>query len=186
LVKPDKTSEIIFDGFRINGLNPWEIVKKGIVHCPEGRKLFTDFTVIENLMMGAYLRKDKDEIRRDLERVFDLFPMLKERKNQIAGTLSGGEQQMLAIGRALMSNPKLLMIDEPSLGLAPAIKKRLFKSIKEIKSSGVTLLLVEQDVKASLEISDRIYVLSNGRIVASGKPEEILQMNYIRKAYLGI
>jgi branched-chain amino acid transport system ATP-binding protein len=186
LAKPEKTGAIIFNGSRINELDPWEIVKKGIIHCPEGRKVFPELTVLENLMIGAYLRKDKNKIEKDLEWVFSLFPVLKERKSQMAGTLSGGEQQMLAIGRALMSNPKILMIDEPSLGLAPVIKKRLFKTIKEIQSSGVTMLLVEQDVKAALEISDRIYVLAHGRIVANGTREEIVQMDDVRKAYLGI
>jgi branched-chain amino acid transport system ATP-binding protein len=185
LVKP-YTSKIIFNGTRIDGLDPWKIVKIGVVHCPEGRRPFPELTVLENLMIGAYLRKDKDEIKKSLDWVYNLFPVLKDRKNQMAGTLSGGEQQMLAVGRALMSNPKLLMVDELSLGLAPMIKKRLFKSIKEIQSSGVTTLLVEQDVKAALEISDKVYVLAHGQVIAYGTKEEVVKMNEIRKAYLGI
>lgn len=186
MVKPDKGSTITFDESPIGKLETWNLVKMGIVHCPERRKPFPEFTVLENLMMGAYIRKDKDEVRKDLERVHELFPVLKERGGQMAGTLSGGEQQMLAIARALMSKPRLLLVDEPSLGLAPAIKKGVFECIKEIQRSGQTILLVEQDVRFALDAADRIYVLAAGRVVAEGTKKDLIKATDIRRAYLGM
>jgi branched-chain amino acid transport system ATP-binding protein len=184
--KAHLTGEIIFEGERIDKLKPWSIVKKGIIHCPERRRLFSEMTVYENLMMGSYLRKDKDEVKKDLERVYQLFPVLKERRNQMAQTLSGGEGQMLAIARALMARPKLLMIDEPSLGLAPLAKQKVFESIKEIWESGVTILLVEQDVSMALSLTARGYVLTHGRIAAHGTSEELLKNEDLREMYIGI
>jgi len=180
------TGEIIFEGKRIDKLRPWEIVRMGIVHCPERRRLFSEMTVYENLVMGSYLRKDKKSIKMDLEKVFKLFPILKERKNQMAKTLSGGEGQMLAIGRALMANPKLLMIDEPSLGLAPLAKQAVFESIREIWNSGVTILLVEQDVSMALSLANRGYVLTHGRIAAQGTREKLLKDKDLREMYIGV
>ena len=184
--KAHLTGEIIFEGERIDKLKPWSIVKKGIIHCPERRRLFSEMTVYENLIMGSYLRKDKDEVKKDLERVYQLFPVLKERRNQMAQTLSGGEGQMLAIARALMARPKLLMIDEPSLGLAPLAKQKVFESIKEIWESGVTILLVEQDVSMALSLATRGYVLTHGRIAAHGTSEELLKNEDLREMYIGI
>ena len=184
--KAHLTGEIIFEGERIDKLKPWSIVKKGIIHCPERRRLFSEMTVYENLIMGSYLRKDKDEVKKDLERVYQLFPILKERRNQMAQTLSGGEGQMLAIARALMARPKLLMIDEPSLGLAPLAKQKVFESIKEIWESGVTILLVEQDVSMALSLATRGYVLTHGRIAAHGTSEELLKNEDLREMYIGI
>lgn len=171
---------------RVDRLKPHQIVRRGIVHCPERRRLFSEMTVQENLEMGAYLRHDKRQIKKETEWVLKLFPVLEERANQMSGTLSGGEQQMLAIGRALMSQPKLLLIDEPSLGLAPLLKEEMFKRVKEIHRSGVTVLLVEQDVSVALDIADRIYVLAHGRIVAEGKPAELMKNTDVREIYLGI
>ncbi len=182
-----QSGEIIFLGERINGLPPHKIVKKGISHCPEGRRIFPDLNVYENLvMMGAYLRKDKKEVMESLEGIYALFPKLKERGNQKGGTLSGGEQQMLAIGRALMSNPKLLLLDEPSLGLAPSTVQDLAKKIREIHESGVTVLLVEQNARMALGISDRAYVLEVGKIALSGKAKDLAQIDQVRKAYLSM
>ncbi|MEM1551497.1 MAG: ABC transporter ATP-binding protein [Candidatus Bathyarchaeia archaeon] len=180
------SGEIIFEGKRIDDLKPWSIVKMGIIHCPERRRLFPEMTVYENLIMGSYLRKDKEEVKKDLERVYQLFPILKERKNQMAQTLSGGEGQMLAIARALMARPKLLMIDEPSLGLAPLAKQKVFESIKEIWDSGVTILLVEQDVSMALSLATRGYVLTHGRIAAQGTPHELLKNEDLREMYIGV
>jgi branched-chain amino acid transport system ATP-binding protein len=184
--KAHLTGEIIFEGKRIDKLKPWSIVKMGIVHCPERRRLFSEMTVYENLIMGSYLRKDKEEVKKDLERVYQLFPVLKERRNQMAQTLSGGEGQMLAIARALMARPKLLMIDEPSLGLSPIAKQTVFESIQEIWKSGVTILLVEQDVSMALSLATRGYVLTHGRIAAHGTPEELLRNEDLREMYIGI
>jgi len=177
---------ITFDGERIDKLKAYHIVKRGVVHCPERRRPFSEMTVRENLEIGAYLRHDKREIRKEIEWVYELFPVLKERGNQMAGTLSGGEQQMLAIARALMSKPKLLLIDEPSLGLAPLLKDNVFERIKEIHRSGVTILLVEQDVSVALDVADRIYVLAHGRIAAEGTKEELMKDTDVREIYLGI
>jgi branched-chain amino acid transport system ATP-binding protein len=182
-----RSGEIIFMGQKIHGLPAHKVVKMGISHCPEGRRIFPDLTVYENLvMMGAYLRSDKKEVMESLENMYGLFPRLEERRNQKGGTLSGGEQQMLAIGRALMSKPKLLLLDEPSLGLSPTAVLDLAKRIREIHKSGVTVLLVEQNAHMALGISDRAYVLEVGKIVLSGKSKELVQLDQIRKAYLGI
>lgn len=173
--RPTMEGSITFNGEKIDKLRAWKIVQKGIIHCPERRRLFAELTVRENLEMGAYLRKDKKEIEKDYEKIYKLFPILKEREKQMAQTLSGGEQQMLAIARALMSRPKLLLIDEPSLGLAPLLKKTVYESIREIWKSGVTVLLVEQDVAATLDLAQRIYVLAHGRIAAEGTKKELME-----------
>ena len=178
------------DGINYNGENiankpTTEIVSKGIAMVPEGRRIFPNLTVEENLILGAYIRKDKEQIKKDMNRVYELFPRLKERIWQRAGTMSGGEQQMLAVGRALMSKPKLIMMDEPSLGLAPLIVKDIFEIIKEIHRNGVTILLIEQNAKAALEIADFGYVLETGSIVLQGKGKELLTNPDVQKAYLG-
>jgi len=180
------SGSITFDGERIDKLKAYKIVKRGIVHCPERRRPFSEMTVDENLFMGAYFRKDKEKIAKDFEWVYELFPVLKERGDQMAGTLSGGEQQMLAIARALMSKPKLLLIDEPSLGLAPMLKDRMFDTIKKIQRSGVTILLVEQDISVALDIADRIYVIAHGRIAVEGTRKELMKNRDVREIYLGI
>ena len=160
-------------------------MSKGLSHVPEGRKIFGNLTVMENLELGAYLRKDKAQVKKDYEMVFEKFPRLKERRNQNAGTLSGGEQQMLAIGRALMSRPKMLLLDEPSMGLAPMVVKDIFDTIVEINKSGTTVLLVEQNANMALSIADRAYVLETGTIVIDGKADVLLKDDRIREAYLG-
>jgi len=185
LEEPD-SGTITFDGERVDKLPAYKIVKKGIIQCPERRRPFPEMSVLENLKMGAYLRKDKGEIAKDLETCFELFPVLKERSHQEARTLSGGEQQMLAIARALMCKPKLLLIDEPSLGLAPILKDKMFDAIKKIQLSGVTVLLVEQDVSVAMGLSDRIYVLAHGRIATEGTREELMKDRDVREIYLGI
>jgi len=186
LKAPDK-GDIIFSGESINRLSPDRIVKKGISHCPEGRRIFTDLSVYENLvMMGAYLRTDKSEIAESLEYVYNLFPKLKEKGRQKGGTLSGGEQQMLAIGRAIMSKPRLLLMDEPTLGLAPSAVQDLARRIREIRDAGVTVLLVEQNARMALSISDRAYILEVGKIILSGRSEDLIQQDQVKKAYLGI
>lgn len=162
-----------------------KIVETGIVLVPEGRRIFPNLTVKENLILGAYLRKDKEEIEKDLQWVYELFPRLKEREWQKAGTMSGGEQQMLAVGRGLMSKPKLMMMDEPSLGLAPLIVKDIFEIIKQVNKMGVTILLIEQNAKVALEISDYAYVLETGTIVLEGPGKELLNNEDVKKAYLG-
>ncbi|MCJ7635651.1 ABC transporter ATP-binding protein [Candidatus Bathyarchaeota archaeon] len=177
---------ILFEKERINKLGPSNIVKKGIIHCPERRRLFPEMSVLENLMMGSYLRKDKDQIKKDLQQAYQLFPILKEREGQMAQTLSGGEQQMVAIGRALMSKPRLLTIDEPSLGLAPLLKRKVFDSIKEVWSAGITILLVEQDASIALSLANRAYVITHGRIAAQGTREELMKHEDIREMYIGI
>lgn len=176
---------ITWNGTDITNMDTKEIVKLGIALCPEGRKVFPDLTVAENLTIGAYLRKDKKEIEKDREWVYELFPRMKEREWQIAGTLSGGEQQMLAVGRALMAKPKLLMLDEPSLGLAPLVIKDIFAIIRQIKEAGVNVLLIEQNAKAALEISDYAYVMETGRITMEGPGQELLNDDRVKKAYLG-
>jgi len=176
---------VVWNGTDITNMDTKEIVKLGIALCPEGRKVFPDLTVAENLAIGAYLRKDKKEIEKDREWVYELFPRMKEREWQIAGTLSGGEQQMLAVGRALMAKPKLLMLDEPSLGLAPLVIKDIFAIIRQIKEAGVNVLLIEQNAKAALEISDYAYVMESGKITMSGPGKELLTDDRVRKAYLG-
>ncbi|MCS7286152.1 MAG: ABC transporter ATP-binding protein [Anaerolineae bacterium] len=185
LIKP-REGKIIFDGHELNRIPAHKIVHMGISHAPEGRKIFPTLTVEENLMLGAYsLGNDRKTIETNKERVFALFPRLAERRKQLAGTLSGGEQQMLAIGRALMSKPRLLLLDEPSLGLAPMLVKAIFETIKEINRQGVTILLVEQNAKAALKLAHRAYVLETGRIVLSGFSHELVQDERVRKAYLG-
>ena len=185
LVKP-QSGEIFYQGRSIGGLPPHQIVKLGLSHVPEGRMIFANLTVHENLMMGAYLQRDKAIIHRELDFVFATFPRLQERVGQIAGTLSGGEQQMLAIGRALMSQPKFLMMDEPSLGIAPLLVKTIFEKIVEInRERGITILLVEQNANLALEISHHAYVLETGRIILEGDSAALRQNPEIKRAYLG-
>jgi branched-chain amino acid transport system ATP-binding protein len=185
LLKP-ASGEIIYDGQNIAGLAPHRIVARGVSQSPEGRMIFANLTVHENLQLGAYLEKNRETIRRELERVFVLFPRLKEREKQIAGTLSGGEQQMLAIGRALMSRPRLLLLDEPSLGLAPLLVKTIFEKIVEInKQQNLTILLVEQNANLALEISHFGYVLETGKVVLQGGSAELRQNPKVKSAYLG-
>ena len=180
------SGEIWFNGERIDRYPPYAIVAKGIAHVPEGRRIFSRMTVLENLLLGAYTRKSQAERAETLERIFELFPILAERKNQRAGTLSGGEQQMLAIARGLMSRPKLLMLDEPSLGLMPILVTKLFDTIKRINEEGITILLVEQNVREALELADRAYVLVTGTIALEGTGEELLENEMVKKAYLGM
>lgn len=180
-----QSGSIKFDGQEILGLSIDKICKKGIALVPEGRRVFTDLTVAENLKIGAYLRDDKEGIAKDLEWVYELFPRLKERSWQFAGTLSGGEQQMLAVGRALMSRPNLLMMDEPSLGLAPLIVQQIFSIIEEINKKGVTILLIEQNANMALKAADMAYVLETGDITLSGSGESLLSNERVREAYLG-
>lgn len=180
-----KQGDIEFDGKPIKNIPPHELVKLGMSHVPEGRKIFANLTVMENLELGAYLRKDKKNIKDDYENIFAKFPRLKERINQQAGTLSGGEQQMLAIGRALMNKPKLLLLDEPSMGLAPLVVRDIFNTIKEINESGTSILLVEQNANMALAIANRAYVLETGKICLSGDAKELLQNDDVKKAYLG-
>jgi branched-chain amino acid transport system ATP-binding protein len=184
LLKP-KNGEILFEGEHLGGKVPQLIVKRGISQVPEGRRVFANMTVEENLELGAYLRKDKKGIHEDFDMVFQLFPRLLERRKQHSGTLSGGEQQMLAMGRALMARPRLLLLDEPSMGLAPLLVKTIFKIIGEINKTGTTILLVEQNANMALSIADRAYVIETGKIVASGTSDELSQSDQIRKAYLG-
>ena len=184
LLKP-KQGKVLFEGDSIGGKAAQAIVKMGISHVPEGRRVFANMTVAENLELGAYLRKDKDGIHKDMEKVYELFPRLLERIKQQAGTLSGGEQQMLAMGRALMAKPRLLLLDEPSMGLAPLLVKQIFNIIQEISESGTTILLVEQNANLALSIADRAYVVETGRIVLSGKAEELTSSEEIKMAYLG-
>jgi len=179
------SGSVIYNGKDITNKKTKDIVMEGIVLTPEGRRVFPDLTVDENLTLGAYTRKDKTEIAKDRKWVFELFPRLEERKWQVAGTLSGGEQQMLAVARSLMARPKLLMMDEPSLGLAPLIVKNIFGIIREINKAGVNVLLIEQNAKAALEISDYGYVMETGAIVISGTGKELLVNDQVRKAYLG-
>lgn len=175
-----------FKGERIEGLLPHEIAHKGLIHCPERHRPFAGMTVAENLLAGAYLCRDKSEVRERLETVYSLFPILRARGKQVAGTLSGGEQQMLAIGRAFMTNPDLLCIDEPSMGLAPQVKKDVFEQIREIQKRGVSVLLVEQDARLSFTLSERSYILSSGRIVAEGRSQDLLNDETVRKSFLGL
>ena len=185
---PCREGEIVFQGQRINGQQPEEVVRLGICQVPEGRQIFQPLTVQENLELGAYLRYGKRErfsIEQDLTTVFSLFPVLSERSNQVSGTLSGGEQQMLALGRALMSRPQLLLLDEPSMGLAPKVVVDIFHTISRLRHEGLTILIVEQNARAALKIADRGYVLETGRIILQGSAAELLEDHEVKRAYLG-
>ncbi len=182
---PVKGGTVTYDGKVINKVSGHKLISMGMSQVPEGRRVFQELTVYENLIMGAYTQKDKKKIKEDVEDIYTRFPRLGERKNQIAGTLSGGEQQMLAMGRALMSHPKLLMLDEPSMGLSPLLVDQVFDIIKECHSQGITVLLVEQNAKKALSISDRAYVLETGDISITGKGDELLNNESVKKAYLG-
>ena len=184
-LEPIKSGTISYKDENLKKVPSHKIVSLGLSHVPEGRKIFANLTVKENLELGAYLRKNKSEIKSDMEMVFSKFPRLKERRKQIAGTLSGGEQQMLAIGRALMNRPEMLILDEPSMGLAPLVVKDIFDTIVEINKSGTTILLVEQNANMALSIANRAYVLETGKIVLSGKASDLLNDDSIRSAYLG-
>ena len=180
-----KAGEIIFEGKDISKIPGHKIVSMGMAHVPEGRRVFANMTVLQNLKMGAFTRSDKNEIDATIEKVYKRFPRLKERQNQTAGTLSGGEQQMLAMGRALMSQPKIILMDEPSMGLSPIFVNEIFDIIKEVSESGTTVLLVEQNAKKALSIADRAYVLETGRITLEGKASDLLHDESVQKAYLG-
>lgn len=184
LIAPKK-GQIIFEGQDITTTPAHKIVSMGMAHVPEGRRVFAQLTVLENLKMGAFTRKDKEEVEESLIRVYKRFPRLEERKNQMAGTLSGGEQQMLAMGRALMSQPRIILMDEPSMGLSPIFVNEIFDIIREVSQGGTTVLLVEQNAKKALSIADRAYVLETGRIVLDGKAEDLLNDDSVKKAYLG-
>ena len=184
LIHP-KNGEIIYDGKSVVGIPSHKIVRMGMTQVPEGRRIFSELNVYENLMMGAYTNKDRASIKRDLEEIYTLFPRLEERKTQMAGMLSGGEQQMLAMGRALMSHPKLLMLDEPSMGLAPILVSQVFDMIKHLNQTGTTILLVEQNAEKALSIADRAYVMETGSITLSGTGEELAKSEKVREAYLG-
>lgn len=180
-----KSGSIVLDGKDITRTPAHKIVKMGIAHVPEGRRIFQNLTVLDNIRLGAFTRKDKDAIAEDVEKVYKLFPRLEERKTQIAGTLSGGEQQMLAMGRALMSKPRIVVMDEPSMGLSPILVSEIFDIIESIRKQGTTVLLVEQNAKKALAISDRAYVLETGKIVLSGKASDLINDESVKKAYLG-
>ncbi|MCP3775784.1 ABC transporter ATP-binding protein [Paenibacillus sp. MZ04-78.2] len=184
LLKPNRGS-IHYTGVSMNGKTAQDIVKAGISHVPEGRRVFANMSVLENLELGAYVRRDTMGIRHDLQKVFELFPRLHERRKQLSGTLSGGEQQMLAMGRALMARPKLLLLDEPSMGLAPLLVKTIFAIIEEINRNGTTVLLVEQNANLALSIATRVYVMETGSVVLSGTPEELASSEQVKMAYLG-
>lgn len=184
LIAPKK-GQILFEGQDITSTPAHKIVSMGMAHVPEGRRVFAQLTVLENLKMGAFTRKDKDEIEESMIRVYKRFPRLEERKNQMAGTLSGGEQQMLAMGRALMSKPRIILMDEPSMGLSPIFVNEIFDIIKQVSAGGTTVLLVEQNAKKALSIADRGYVLETGKIVLEGKAEALLNDESVKKAYLG-
>jgi len=182
---PAKSGSIVFEGADIRKTPGHKIVSMGMAHVPEGRRVFAQLSVYENLKMGAYTRKDKEEIKETLEMVYKRFPRLEERKNQLAGTLSGGEQQMLAMGRALMSHPKMIVMDEPSMGLSPIYVNEIFQIIKDVSADGVTVLLVEQNAKKALSIADRAYVLETGKIILEGDAKELMNDESVKKAYLG-
>lgn len=184
LLSPKKGS-VIFEGKDITKIPAHKIVSLGMAHVPEGRRVFAELSVYENLKMGAYTRKDKEETAKTLEMVYQRFPRLQERKNQLAGTLSGGEQQMLAMGRALMSHPKIIVMDEPSMGLSPILVNEIFDIIQEVSAGGTTVLLVEQNAKKALSIADRAYVLETGKIVLEGEAEKLMNDDSVKKAYLG-
>jgi branched-chain amino acid transport system ATP-binding protein len=180
-----RSGSIVLDGKDITKTPAHKIVKMGIAHVPEGRRIFQNLTVLDNIRLGAFTRKDKDGIAQDVEKVYKLFPRLEERKNQVAGTLYGGEQQMLAMGRALMSKPRIVVMDEPSMGLSPILVSEIFDIIQSIRQQGTTVLLVEQNAKKALSIADRAYVLETGKIVLSGKASDLINDESVKKAYLG-
>jgi len=182
---PINDGDIEYMGRSIRGQGPWDLVRQGLSMVPEGRGIFTRMTIMENLLMGAYVRNDKAEIARDLDKVFGIFPRLQERKDQLAGTLSGGEQQMLAMGRALLSRPKVLLLDEPSMGLAPIMVDKIFEVVRDVYAQGVTILLVEQNASRALGIADRGYVMDSGLITMSGDAKTMLNDPKVRAAYLG-
>ena len=182
---PAKSGSILFEGKELTKTPAHKIVSMGMAHVPEGRRVFAQLSVLENLKLGAYTRKDKAEITKSLKMVYERFPRLEERKNQVAGTLSGGEQQMLAMGRALMSNPRIILMDEPSMGLSPLLVSEIFDIIKVISEGGTTVLLVEQNAKKALSIADRAYVLETGNITLSGKASDLIHDDSVKKAYLG-
>jgi branched-chain amino acid transport system ATP-binding protein len=183
----ESQGSISFEGDRVNHLSPVEVVKRGIIHCPERRRLFPDLSVQVNLEMGAFLRyKDKEGVQKDMEKMFNIFPILQERRAQDARTLSGGEQQMLAIARSLMSQPKFLMLDEPSMGLAILVKRFLAETIKGIQKNGVTVLLVEQDADLAFSVAERVYVLEHGKVALQGVPEDLMKNPHVKEIYLGI
>ena len=175
-----------FEGSSLHGYAAHQVVGRGICHCPEGRRLFPELTVLKNLMLGAYLRDDADAVARDLERVYSLFPILRDRTSQMVSTLSGGQQQMVAIGRALMGGPRLLLLDEPSVGIAHRLKHEIFDAIRQIRDSGVAILMAEQDALSALRIADRAYVLEHGHVAHSGNAEELSRDDHIRQIYLGV
>src|SRR5258706_2354259 len=180
------TGILKFKGEALGNLPPYDVVARGICHCPEGRRLFPELTVLKNLQLGAYLRSNKAEIADDLDRVYALFPVLKERRQQQSSTLSGGEQQMVAIGRAMMGRPELLLLDEPSVGIAPRLKGLIFEAIETIRRDGTAVLIVEQDATSTFRITDRVYVLEHGRTVREGRSSELAGDEYIRQVYLGV
>jgi len=182
---PINDGDIEYMGKSIRGQGPWDLVKQGLAMVPEGRGIFTRMTILENLQMGAYIRNDKAEIQLDIEKVFGIFPRLKERKDQLAGTLSGGEQQMLAMGRALISRPKVLLLDEPSMGLSPIMVDKIFEVVRDVSAQGVTVLLVEQNASRALAIADRGYVMDSGLITMTGEGKVMLKDPKVRAAYLG-
>ena len=184
LIHP-KSGTLTFDGADIFGMSTHKILRLGMTQVPEGRRIFSELTVYENLLMGAYIEKNREKIKKDMEEIYEIFPRLYERRTQVAGTLSGGEQQMLAMGRAMMSHPRLLMLDEPSMGLSPLLVDQIFSMIKKFHDNGTTILLVEQNAGKSLAISDRAYVLETGRIVLSGTGRELMESEEVKKAYLG-
>jgi branched-chain amino acid transport system ATP-binding protein len=185
-INPIRSGRIVFDGAEIQGVPANRLVGRGLAQVPEGRKIFPRLTVLENLEMGAFLRSDHAELEADQEKVFALFPILKDRRSQLGGTLSGGEQQMLAIGRALMSRPKMLLMDEPSMGIAPILVLRIFDAVRELNREGMTVLLVEQNARQALKLAHRGYVLENGRIVMTDDAARLAESDEVRKAYLGV
>lgn len=179
------SGKVIFDGVDVTDLPPDQIVKRGLIHVPEGRRIFANLSVKDNLEMGAFTRNDRSKIKEDMEHVFELFPRMKERLKQLAGTLSGGEQQMLAMGRGLMADPKLLLLDEPSMGLAPILVDEIFEIIKKINDEGTTILLVEQNAFKAMSIADRVYILETGSVQSSGLSQDMINDPSVKKAYLG-
>ncbi|MBT0571565.1 ABC transporter ATP-binding protein [Curvibacter sp. CHRR-16] len=184
-VLPFNAGDVQYLGKSIKGQGPWELVKQGLAMVPEGRGVFTRMTIVENLQMGAYIRSDKAEIENDMEKMFNIFPRLRERRDQLAGTMSGGEQQMLAMARALMSRPKVLLLDEPSMGLSPIMVDKIFEVVKDVYSQGMTVMLVEQNASRALSIADRGYVMDSGAITMTGKASDMLSDPKVRAAYLG-